>query len=241
MNRIKIKEALRIGWELFKKHPGFSLGVLAILMFVAIINGAILEQLHGLIFVITYAATFIFETLIGMGVMYLFIRMYDGQDVTYGHMFEPMGRLVPYLFTQIVLMLPAFLLGGFGAFVGVIGAIFLGTGVVTGTFVIVGVSLLVLALAITLVTVLVMVMCVFAPYLALESDATGWSAGLDALKKSMNLTKGHRVEIAWFMAAMILVNILGFIALFVGLVVTVPVTMFAMVHLYRTFVPRAHE
>jgi len=54
-----------------------------------------------------------------------------------------------------------------------------------------------------------------------------------AMKESMRITKGHRWEILIFLLLVLLLNILGAIALVVGLFVTVPVTLIAAAHAYR--------
>lgn len=54
-----------------------------------------------------------------------------------------------------------------------------------------------------------------------------------AFKESVALTKGNRWPLFWLSLAMIGVNILGFLALVVGLLVTVPVTYLAITHVYR--------
>lgn len=55
----------------------------------------------------------------------------------------------------------------------------------------------------------------------------------DAFKESARLTKGHRWKLFGLMLALIGVNILGVLALVIGLFVSIPVTMFAMIHVYR--------
>ncbi len=64
---------------------------------------------------------------------------------------------------------------------------------------------------------------------------------LQALSESARITKGHRWELFLFTLALVLVNILGFLAIFVGLLVSVPVSWFAMMHAYRTLEHQASE
>lgn len=56
---------------------------------------------------------------------------------------------------------------------------------------------------------------------------------IEALKESARITKGHRMALFLFVLAMVGINILGFLALIVGLLVTIPVSMLALVHVYR--------
>lgn len=64
---------------------------------------------------------------------------------------------------------------------------------------------------------------------------------IDALKESWRITKGHKGQLFLFTLAVIGINILGFLALLVGLLVTVPVSMLAAVHVYRTLEHKASE
>ncbi len=56
---------------------------------------------------------------------------------------------------------------------------------------------------------------------------------IDALKESVRLTKGNRVRLLGLFLLVVLINILGLLALVIGLFVTIPVTTFAFVHAYR--------
>jgi uncharacterized membrane protein len=64
---------------------------------------------------------------------------------------------------------------------------------------------------------------------------------IDALKESARITTGHRVNLFLFMVVIVVLNIIGALALLVGLLVTVPVSALAMVYLYRTLGHQASE
>lgn len=55
----------------------------------------------------------------------------------------------------------------------------------------------------------------------------------EAMKESWAMTKGHKWELALLIATILGLNILGLLCLVVGLLVTVPVSMLAVVHAYR--------
>jgi uncharacterized membrane protein len=57
---------------------------------------------------------------------------------------------------------------------------------------------------------------------------------VEAMRESRRITNGNRLNIVGLTMLVILVNILGFLAAFVGLLVSMPVTGLAMVHAYRT-------
>ena len=56
---------------------------------------------------------------------------------------------------------------------------------------------------------------------------------IEAIQESKRITKGHRVQLLLLVLAIIGINILGLIALVVGLLVSIPVSMLAIVHAYR--------
>ncbi|MDB5260228.1 MAG: hypothetical protein JWN37_459 [Candidatus Nomurabacteria bacterium] len=56
---------------------------------------------------------------------------------------------------------------------------------------------------------------------------------IDAIKKSMEITRGRFWKIFGFLILIVLFNIVGIIALGIGLLITVPVSLLAMTYLYR--------
>ncbi len=57
--------------------------------------------------------------------------------------------------------------------------------------------------------------------------------GVEALKASWEMMKGYKLKYFGFMLLLLLINILGMLALIVGLVVTVPLSMLAMASFYN--------
>ncbi len=69
----------------------------------------------------------------------------------------------------------------------------------------------------------------FALYVVIDKDL----GPVEAFKESMRLTKGNRLKLLYLALALCGLNILGALALLVGLAVTIPVSMLASVHAYR--------
>jgi hypothetical protein len=59
------------------------------------------------------------------------------------------------------------------------------------------------------------------------------TGSVDAIKESWRITKGNRWRLLLLGLVMVLVNLLGLLALVVGLLVTIPVSMIASAHAYR--------
>lgn len=102
------------------------------------------------------------------------------------------------------------------------------TSILTALCVLVGLILLVVP-GIIAVTGLAL-----SPYLVVDRKMNP----IDAMKKSWELTKGSRLTIFFLILIAILVNIAGALLLFIGLIVSIPVTMLAFVSMYRSFMPR---
>lgn len=77
----------------------------------------------------------------------------------------------------------------------------------------------------------------FVPYLIIDRKLPV----MDALRESARITLGHKWQLLGLVIVFALLNILGAIALLVGLLVTIPVTMLAFVHTYRTLEHAANE
>ena len=67
-------------------------------------------------------------------------------------------------------------------------------------------------------------------YIILTRDLTAW----EAIKESARITKGHRFKLFLLSLAIAGLTTVGFLALFVGLLVTIPVSLLAYVHAFRT-------
>ena len=78
---------------------------------------------------------------------------------------------------------------------------------------------------------------IFSQYLVIDKGR----GAIESLKESWRITKGHRWELFIFVLVLAVLNILGVLALLVGLLVSVPVTMLAVVHAYRTLEHKANE
>ena len=62
---------------------------------------------------------------------------------------------------------------------------------------------------------------------------------IDAIKESMRITEGNRLELFLLMIALLGINILGAICLVVGLLVSVPVSLFALISAFRALEQKA--
>lgn len=73
------------------------------------------------------------------------------------------------------------------------------------------------------------IMYVFSNMLVIDRDL----GPIEAMKESARITYGNRMELLLFFMVLIILNIVGTLALFVGLLITLPVSMLAFAHAYR--------
>jgi uncharacterized membrane protein len=70
----------------------------------------------------------------------------------------------------------------------------------------------------------------FVPYLVVDRGL----GPIEAIKESWRITKGHKWQLLLLFLALLGLNLLGLVALLIGIFVTVPITMLAFAHAYRT-------
>lgn len=59
--------------------------------------------------------------------------------------------------------------------------------------------------------------------------------GIDAIKESWRITKGYKGKLFWVMLVLALINIGGMILFGIGLLITVPLTILSIIHIYKQF------
>lgn len=94
------------------------------------------------------------------------------------------------------------------------------------------ISFLVLAGLILLIVpgLILMTLFAFTKFLVIDRNL----GPIEAMKESVRISRGHRLDLFLLLLVLIIINILGVIALLVGLLVTVPVSVLTLAHAYRT-------
>lgn len=206
MYKLNTSEALRFGWETFKKRPALLIGGFFIAMLLSSIVSGIADPGEGSAFapqnVLLGVVSFLIGVFLELAMISFAIRAHDDvQSVRLHDLWNP-SPFLRYLIGQIL----------------------------TGIIVIVGLLLLI-------VPGVIAALALFpASYLIVDRGVQP----IEAIKQSYAMTKGHWLEIFIFILALIGINILGLLALVVGLLVSVPVSMLASVHIYRQISRHAH-
>ena len=206
MPALSIGDCIRFGWETFKKRPGILIGAFLLVMIIPSIPGILVP----------------------------------GPEVA------PGVPPPPPTTAQVVAMLTSVVLGLFVAMgtatfalcahddiAGVqIGDLwnpkvfwrFLGAELLAAIIIFIGLLLLVVP------GVIAALGLGFVPFAVVDRGA----GPTDALKESWRITKGHKGRLFLLGLALIGLNLLGLLALVVGLLVTVPISWLALTHAYRT-------
>ena len=95
--------------------------------------------------------------------------------------------------------------------------------------ILVGLSVMLGLILLIVPGIIVALAFMFSSYLVVDKHR----GPIEAIKESMRTTKGHRMQLFLLVLAIIGINILGLLALVVGLLVSIPVSMLAIVHAYR--------
>ncbi|MBC8012921.1 MAG: hypothetical protein H7X74_02375 [Methyloceanibacter sp.] len=72
-------------------------------------------------------------------------------------------------------------------------------------------------------------MFMFATFVVIEREL----GPIDAMNESNRITRGHKWQLFGFVLLLLLINLLGLLALVVGLLVSIPVSTLAFTHAYR--------
>jgi uncharacterized membrane protein len=211
MPTLSISDCIRFGWETFKQRPGILIGAFALVILIPAIP-------HILV---------------------------PGPDALPGH---PRPPLTP---AQLLATIVSAVLGLFASLGAAtfslrahdniarveIGDLwnpapvwrFLGAEILGAVIIFFGILLLVVPGVIAALGLM------FVPFTVIDRGA----GPVDALKESWATTKGNKGGLFLLALALLGLNLLGILALVVGLLVTVPVTWLAVTHAYRTLSPQA--
>lgn len=207
---LSIKECLRFGWNTFKKRPWILVGVLALGVIVEGITSVLEENTdpNGVVGIIVLLISLLISMLYALGQTHFFLKAHDNiVEARFKDLWHPKPFL-HFLGTSILLWL----------FIGLpyLALVFL--------------KLPDVVLALLIIPALVVSLVFgFAFYLVIDRDLHA----LEALKESARITHGHRKQLFLLLLAIIGINIVGLVALVIGLFVSIPVTVLAMIHAYR--------
>ena len=203
MDTFSTGSAIKSGWEVFKKRPGFLIGTIFLIWIASWLgsfmggivqaaiasNNALAAIITGLVFMI------VVQVLVNIGYISFFLRAYDNVETArMSDAWRPQYFL-NFLITTVLV------------------------------YIIIAIGFLLLIIPGIIASVALM----FAPYLVIDKGLSP----IAAMKESMRITKGSRLRLFALVMASMLVMLLGVLALVVGILAAIPVVMLAMVAAYR--------
>lgn len=199
MKKFSISEAIKFGWEVFKKNPWFLIGIILVIFFINSVPNIISDQLrsddNSMILAIIGLAFWILNMLVSLGGIKISLALTDGKKAEFADLFNGYNLLISFILASILY-----------AVIVIFGVILL---IVPG--------------------IIFAIMFHFYSYLIVDKKMSP----IEALKESKKLTSGSKWQLFLFGLVLGLLNIAGILALFVGLLITVPVTMIAYAYVFR--------
>lgn len=198
-----IKEAVKIGWEKTRANFWKSFAI----VFITLSVPFLMEILSALTDKKGTLIAFPIHMVLVIAALYLSIALKIGGTKMFLRIYEGENPDIKEIFNTY---------GIFWKFVG--------QSILYALIVLVGLVLLIVP------GVIFAIMFSFASIIIVDTTSTKI---VDSLKESAAITKGSKSKLFGFFIVIGLLNILGYIALGVGMFVSIPVSTFAMIHVYR--------
>ncbi len=231
--------ALKTGWALTRKNfivmLGLFLGIMVVSWIVSLLGGNDMTSIRYWIF---YIVSILLSIWLGAGLNKIMLNAYAGEEPsfsTFGEILPKLGGLIGLnLVVGIICLLPMII----GLVILVVG---LGTSLAVTDFsnpyevgyalgmMFSGVSGIV-SVIFSLVSLYLYLRLMFAIYAYVDDSSIGV---FDAIQRSWTMTHGNMGKIILCLLLMIVLNIIGFIVLIVGIVVTLIISAFMMVAMYE--------
>lgn len=228
-----IRESFNYAWNTFKQHRSLFLKIIITLFLLQVVNALVSEGLKNVL-PLLYAIISVFLAVVGIilsiGIYDVFLKIYKGEEVSYAQIFARKDLFLRYLIGAILYGLIIF------AILALIFLILISFFFVMDHSNIISVSIptfIMGAMSFVGISVIVFI------WSLLFFCFWGWSlvdhnlGARASLKRSAQITKGNRLSLLSFIILICFFNILGFIALVVGLVVTIPMSYAAMSFVYK--------
>lgn len=224
MIEFSIGDCIRFGLETFKKRPWFFIGVICLIGLVQL--GL---QILGYIPVLGSIAAIVGGVYVGMGMIHFMLRAHDAvKEVSLNDIWTPhpfwkyvgavalKGLIVS---GPLIIVVGAWMIGAWPRMQPDVQFYFTSSDVY---FVIVG--------ALAFIWLIYMsIRLMFAEYAVIDKK----KGPIEAVKESFRISQGSWWKIFLFGLTLAGINILGALALLVGLLVSIPVSSLALVHAYR--------
>jgi|JI8StandDraft_1071087.scaffolds.fasta_scaffold89760_2 uncharacterized membrane protein len=102
MKTFSIEKAFSNGWKIFKENWVYLIMLQIGIIVVSLISGAVVDNTDGVLQIIAQLLNVALSLIVGMGTMYILLRLVDHKPVTYMSLFEPIDHFWNFLFVGIL-------------------------------------------------------------------------------------------------------------------------------------------
>jgi hypothetical protein len=233
MPSFSIKRSLINAWQTTERNLWFVIRLGLIGFGFAIVNNYISSNSNSLsgnikvLFVFTGFALAILHNFLHIGFLKFGLRLIDGERPKVKELLSYSEYFWYFLFGTILqgVIAGAIFLFGFGVVIvlGLMFHSFVQTVAGIGFFVII-------ALIAFLICLTFVLRFMFTPALILDQNL----GPIRAIKQSVRMTEGLSWKLLGFALVVIFLNIAGAVAIFIGLLITIPVSLLAYLYIYRS-------
>jgi hypothetical protein len=228
-----IKEAIVFGWRKVKAHSQLVFAVVLTMFALQVASSLVQKGLEGT--ALGAAASLVLAVLgivLGAGMTIIFLKLGKGEHAQYRDIVPSIRLIWKYFCTGLLTGLISFLPIAAGALVSL--ALLTSTGSINFSE---GAPIDGHEWAFAVAILIMLVAVGYAAYFAIRYSfarlaVLEGSSILESLPKSAKLTRNVKWRLVLLTLALAGLNILGLIALLVGLLVTIPVSVLAFVHVY---------
>ena len=218
------REAVKVGWEVFKKNWKFLFLVGAIVFIFSSVLNAVVQSMPDSLWPLSLLIG-IFSWILGItmsiGLLKINVKAVDEEQLRFSDLYSHYRLFFKYLVAQFLsgmaALFPSMLL---------IGGVVLAASNSNTVFIVVG---LLLSLIGVLLLIVVSTRLMFALYFVADREM----GPVDALRASWSATRGEVVNLILFGLRLFAVVVIGLLALVVGVFVAIPVTTLATAYVYK--------
>jgi hypothetical protein len=221
-HHFSIEESVRFGWAKMRTHSTLVFKSLLTIFAIQIAQDIVVRVLAGTLEgAVAGAALVVLSVVLGIGFTRMTFKIVKGEHTEFADLIPPMNIWMAYLAASIL-----------AALVSVVPLL------VAFVICLAGYAYLPGMAAIILCVVVAVMGFIVAAYLALRYSFVRFAILehtniIESLRVSARVTSGKKWWLLGFFIVIGLLNILGAVLFLVGLLVTVPVTMFAYAHVYQ--------
>ncbi len=235
MNQFSKREALSFAWQKFRSDWKFFVVLMIIVGFISWAPNFLMGIFSGDLQILGRVLAlicWIFGLIVSIGVFKIYLLKIDDKEANFSMLFSSYRLFFRYILGYVVNNLIATSVLILGTIPGLIIVFILNKlpGLAKADLSVIGLVIVFLfLLGAGILDIIVTVKLQFWSWIMVDQN----SGVIDSLRKSWKITEGTNINLLLLSLILSLINILGVLALVMGLLVTVPVTTLATAYVYR--------